>query len=57
LEDQGDNPKMVGSYALGEQWDMFYGEAGEEEKAKKIQDLAWFRHDPLYGDGGPALHV
>jgi uncharacterized protein YjlB len=58
LEDQGDTPfKMVGSYPPGKQWDMCYGEAGEEKKAREIQNLAWFHHDPLYGDDGPALHV
>ncbi|KAJ5167005.1 uncharacterized protein N7482_005786 [Penicillium canariense] len=58
LEDQGDETfKMVGSYPRGKQWDMCYGEAGEEEKVNEIRNLPWFRHDPLYGDDGPVLHV
>ncbi len=57
-ENQGETPfKMVGSYPPGKQWDMCYGETGEEGKAQEIRKLAWFHHDLLSGDDGPALHV
>lgn len=49
--------KMVGAYPRQKQWDMCYGQPEEKEKVKDIQNLAWFRRDPLYGDDGPALQV
>lgn len=48
---------MVGSYPAGCDWDMCYGKAGEEEKIKAIEELAWFEKDPVYGDKGPALEA
>lgn len=48
---------MVGSYPAGCDWDMCYGRAGEEEKIKAIEELAWFEKDPVYGDKGPALEA
>lgn len=56
LEDYG-NFQMVGSYPLGESWDMCYGRAGEEAKVKAIRGLGWFNRDPVYGDDGPSLNV
>lgn len=49
--------EMVGSYPLGCQWDMCYGQEGEEEKVKGIKGLSWFERDPVYGDEGPVLNV
>ncbi|KAJ5161600.1 RmlC-like cupin domain-containing protein [Penicillium capsulatum] len=58
LNDEGDEPfKMVGSYPHHKQWDMCYGQPGEEEKVEGIRSVAWFHRDPLYGDTGPVLHV
>ncbi|KAI1611365.1 RmlC-like cupin domain-containing protein [Exophiala viscosa] len=56
LEDYG-GFNMVGSYPTGKSWDMCYGRAGEESKVKAIEDLGWFRQDPIYGDDGPSLDV
>ena len=55
LDDFNSNFEMVGSYPKGKHWDMCYGKAGEEDKAKTISSLDWFNKDPLYGDEGPAL--
>jgi len=56
LSDEGDEPfQMVGSYPHGKEWDMCYGQPGEEGKIRNIQDLPWFYRDPLYGDDGPVL--
>lgn len=56
--DQNAEPfKMVGAYPHGKQWDMCYGQTEEEAKVQDIQNVAWFKRDPLYGDDGPALHV
>ncbi|KAI9923821.1 hypothetical protein ASPWEDRAFT_27862 [Aspergillus wentii DTO 134E9] len=49
--------KMVGSYPYQKEWDMCYGQPGEEAKVKGIQWLRWFRQDPFFGADGPALHV
>lgn len=58
LDDEGQEPfKMVGSYPRDKQWDMCYGQPGEEGKIKGIRNVAWFHRDPLYGDNGPSLHV
>ncbi|KAJ5727859.1 hypothetical protein N7493_005679 [Penicillium malachiteum] len=58
LDDEGEEPiQMVGSYPHDTQWDMCYGNAGEEKKVQAIRDLAWFHRDPLFGDDGPALYV
>ncbi|KAJ5833822.1 hypothetical protein N7474_002133 [Penicillium riverlandense] len=60
LEDLDRNAEpftMVGAYPRGKHWDMCYGQAGEEAKVKDIQNVDWFKRDPLYGDDGPALHV
>jgi len=56
LEDKG-GFQMVGSYPVGNSWDMCYGHAGEEEKVKGIEKLGWFKRDPVYGDEGPVLNV
>ncbi len=56
LEDKG-GFNMVGSYPVGNSWDMCYGKSGEEEKVKGIEKLGWFKKDPIYGDQGPALDV
>lgn len=56
LEDKGSSSfQMVGSYPIGDSWDMCYG--GEEEKIKGIGKLGWFDRDPIYGDEGPVLNV
>lgn len=54
LEDHG-GFQMVGSYPVGNSWDMCYGCKGEEEKFKPITGLEWFGRDPIYGDEGPTL--
>lgn len=46
--------QMVGSYPPGRQWDMCYGQKGEEEgKIDGIKRLGWFDEDPVYGEHGP----
>jgi len=55
LDDSNDGFEMVGSYPNGKNWDMCYGQEGEEEKVKAISELGWFEKDPLYGDSGPAM--
>ena len=56
VSDEGDEPfQMVGSYPHGKQWDMCYGQPGEEGKTRNIEGLSWFHQDPLYGDTGPAI--
>lgn len=57
LEDYAEDGgfQMVGSYPKGCDWDMCYGKAGEEEKAKAVGKVAWLKLDPLYGHDGPAL--
>lgn len=57
LEDQGGGFQMVGSYPNGCNWDMCYGKEGEENKVKGIEQLGWFKKDPVYGEKGPALDV
>ena len=57
LEDISGAFQMVGSYPMGDDWDMCYGKKGEEEKVKSIEKLPWFRKDPIYGDEGPVLDV
>lgn len=52
----GEGFEMVGSYPEGCQWDMCYGQEGEEVKVNAIKDLKWFTRDPIYGDNGPVLH-
>jgi len=47
--------QMVGSYPKGCSWDMCYGKEGEEDKAKAVGEVEWFKKDPLYGDDGPVL--
>ncbi len=56
LEDYG-NFSMVGSYPVGENWDMCYGRPEEESKIAGIKGLGWFKRDPVYGDDGPCLKV
>ncbi|KIY00496.1 uncharacterized protein Z520_04181 [Fonsecaea multimorphosa CBS 102226] len=56
LEDYG-GFQMVGSYEKGKTWDMCYGRPGEEEQVKQIDNLGWFKRDPVYGDEGPSLKV
>jgi uncharacterized protein YjlB len=55
LEDLDGGFEMVGGYPQGCSWDMCYGKAGEEEKARKVGEVKWFEKDPLYGDDGPVL--
>ncbi|KAF2136114.1 uncharacterized protein K452DRAFT_292697 [Aplosporella prunicola CBS 121167] len=57
LEDREGGFEMVGSYPKGCNWDMCYGNEGEEDKVKGIGGLGWFERDPVYGDQGPALDV
>jgi len=58
LEDLGAGSfEMIGSYPPGKQWDICYGQAGEEERVNGINMLAWFERDPIYGDDGPALRA
>ncbi|KAK1907638.1 hypothetical protein P3342_005966 [Pyrenophora teres f. teres] len=55
LEDLEGGFEMVGAYPEGCSWDMCYGKAGEEEKARKVGKVGWLKRDPLYGDDGPVL--
>ena len=55
LDDLKGGFTMVGSYPPGKQWDMCYGEHGEEKKTESIGQLGWFKKDPIYGNQGPAL--
>lgn len=55
LDDLEEGFTMVGTYPIGEQWDMCYGKHGEEKKIEGIQHLGWFKKDPIYGDQGPVL--
>jgi uncharacterized protein YjlB len=59
LEDLGEGGsfEMVGAYPKGCNWDMCYGEKGEERKVDVIKGLAWFQRDPVYGDEGPVLDL
>lgn len=57
LDDIDGGFQMVGSYESGKSWDMCYGNKGEEEKVKDIEQLGWFKRDPIYGDQGPTLDV
>ncbi|KAG7132638.1 hypothetical protein HYQ45_009002 [Verticillium longisporum] len=57
LEDLEGGFEMVGSYPKGRQWDMCYGEEGEEKQVAAIKSVPWFVKDPVYGDQGPALDV
>lgn len=54
LLDERESPfQMVGCYPPGCDWDMCYGNQGEEAKVKSIAHLGWFERDPVYGDEGP----
>ena len=55
LEDLEGGFQMVGAYPEGCNWDMCYGKAGEEDKAKAAARVEWFKRDPLYGHDGPVL--
>jgi uncharacterized protein YjlB len=57
MEDLDGGFAMVGAYPRGKDWDMCYGQAGEEAKVDSIRGLDWFVRDPIYGDIGPALSV
>ncbi|KAH8426205.1 cupin domain-containing protein [Aspergillus melleus] len=59
LEDIGNGREftMVGAYPRGKEWDMCYGQPGEEDKARNIQALDWFQRDPLFGSDGPVTHA
>jgi uncharacterized protein YjlB len=57
LDTEEERFKMVGAYPKQKQWDMCYGQSGEEDKVNGIKDLGWFHKDPLFGDDGPVLHV
>ena len=48
---------MVGCYPEGKNWDMCYGNPGEEENVERIGRLGWFKKDPCYGKTGPALEI
>lgn len=56
LQDYG-GFQMIGSYPIGKNWDMCYGEEGEEERVGGISELGWFTKDPLYGIEGPCIGV
>jgi uncharacterized protein YjlB len=46
--------EMVGSYPVGSKhWDMCFGKESEKEKIQEIANLAWFKHDPIYGGKDP----
>jgi len=47
--------EMVKSYPNGKNWDICYGNKGEEDKVNEISRLEGFEKDPFYGDNGPAL--
>lgn len=49
--------KMVGAYPKNKQWDMCYGQPGEERKVRNIEGVDWFHQDPLFGTDGPAMQV
>lgn len=49
--------QIVGCYPKGCNWDMCYGQAGEEGVEGRIKALGWFEWDPVYGDQGPVLDV
>ena len=57
MEDLGGGFEMVGSYAEGRQWDMWYGRKGEEGRIEGIRGLDWFERDPVYGNEGPVLEA
>ncbi|KAH9834216.1 uncharacterized protein C8Q71DRAFT_859869 [Rhodofomes roseus] len=63
LEDLGEGEafEMIGSYPVGKNWDMCYGDGRGGEDVQGIQErirgLGWFEKDPIYGDDGPALHI
>lgn len=57
LEDLDGGFEMVGSYPPGKEWDMCYGDTGEDAKIANIKTLEWFPRDPIYGDTGPALEA
>lgn len=57
LDTEEERFKMVGAYPKQKQWDMCYGQSGEEDKVKGIKDLGWFHKDPLFGGDGPVPHV
>lgn len=57
LEDVNGDFGMVGSYPIGQNWDMCYGTEGEAEQVKSIAKLEWFARDPIYGDEGPVLET
>ncbi|KZV84470.1 hypothetical protein EXIGLDRAFT_682732 [Exidia glandulosa HHB12029] len=55
LNEGGESFEMVGSYPPGCNWDMCYGNAGEQDVAERIAKIPWFERDPVYGDSGPVL--
>jgi uncharacterized protein YjlB len=62
LEDQSGTSAefvMVGSYPMGKEWDMCYGAGNEDEDEvrERIEQLGWFKQDPIYGSDGPVMHV
>ncbi|KAJ5091550.1 hypothetical protein NUU61_006420 [Penicillium alfredii] len=57
LVEGGEQFKMVGAYPPHKDWDMCYGQPGEEEQVQGIQNVPWFSRDPLYGNNGPILNV
>jgi uncharacterized protein YjlB len=57
LDDFDSGFEMVGSYPVGNKWDMCYGKEKEEKKIELIAKLAWFEKDPLYGEEGPVPNI
>ena len=64
LDDFQSGFEMVGSYPVGKEWDMCYGDGERDEEEEEeaggvgvegIKDLGWFEMDPLYGNQGPVL--
>jgi len=47
--------EMVGAYPVGKEWDMCYGQPGEEASVENIKGVPWFERDPLYGGQEPIL--
>ncbi|KAI5861057.1 hypothetical protein GGS23DRAFT_207073 [Durotheca rogersii] len=48
---------MVIAFSRGYKDEKCYGVEGEEEKVRGIENVPWFKKDPIYGAEGPALEV
>lgn len=59
--DEGGKFGMIGSYPVGRNWDICYGDGREGEDAEDIQEKIevqeWFTKDPIYGNVGPAVYI